>query len=76
MLPASPSLAIPAAGRLHVQRLGARRPARGEQLIYARRDAGNSLLVGINQGVPFVEVNGQRSQPGQPLAPAAWRTWP
>ena len=23
--------------------------------------------------MPFVEVNGQRSQPGQPLAPAAWQ---
>lgn len=31
------------------------------------------MLIGINQGVPFVEVNGQRSQPGQPLTPAAWQ---
>jgi biopolymer transport protein ExbB len=31
------------------------------------------LLIGLNQGVPFVEVNGQRSQPGQPLTPAAWQ---
>ena len=73
MLPASPSLAIPAAGSFTFSAwVRADQPA-GEQLIYARRDAGNSLLVGINQGVPFVEVNGQRSQPGQPLAPAAWQ---
>ena len=66
MLPASPSLAIPAAGSFTFSAwVRADQPA-GEQLIYARRDAGNSLLVGINQGVPFVEVNGQRSQPGQP----------
>lgn len=73
MLPASPSLAIPAAGAFTFSAwVRADQPA-GEQLIYARRDAGNALLIGINQGVPFVEVNGQRSQPGQPLTPAAWQ---
>ncbi|KAG1189724.1 hypothetical protein G6F35_014044 [Rhizopus arrhizus] len=73
MLPASPSLAIPAAGAFTFSAwVRADQPA-GEQLIYARRDAGNALLIGINQGVPFVEVKGQRSQPGQPLTPAAWQ---
>ncbi|MFY0477167.1 DUF2341 domain-containing protein [Achromobacter marplatensis] len=73
MLPASPSLAIPAAGAFTFSAwVRADQPA-GEQLVYARRDAGNALLIGINQGVPFVEVNGQRSQPGQPLTPAAWQ---
>lgn len=73
MLPASPSLAIPAAGAFTFSAwVRADQPA-GEQLVYARRDAGNALLIGLNQGVPFVEVNGQRSQPGQPLTPAAWQ---
>ncbi|WP_454695734.1 DUF2341 domain-containing protein [Achromobacter aegrifaciens] len=73
MLPASPSLAVPAAGAFSFSAwVRADQPA-GEQLVYARRDAGNSLLIGINQGVPFVEVNGQRSQPGQSLTPAAWQ---
>jgi len=73
MLPASPSLAIPAAGAFTFSAwVRADQPA-GDQLVYARRDAGNSLLIGISQGVPFVEVNGQRSQPGQPLTPAAWQ---
>ncbi len=73
MLPASPSLAVPAAGAFTFSAwVRADQPA-GEQLVYARRDAGNALLVGINQGVPFVEVNGQRSQPGQSLTPAAWQ---
>ena len=58
-----PSLAIPAAGSFTFSAwVRADQPA-GEQLIYARRDAGNSLLVGINQGVPFVEVNGQPARP-------------
>lgn len=73
MLPASPSLAIPAAGAFTFSAwVRADQPA-GDQLVYARRDAGNALLIGISQGVPFVEVNGQRSQPGQPLTPAAWQ---
>ncbi|CUI34269.1 colicin uptake protein TolQ [Achromobacter xylosoxidans] len=73
MLPASPSLAVPAAGAFSFSAwVRADQPA-GEQLVYARRDAGNALLIGINQGVPFVEVNGQRSQPGQSLTPAAWQ---
>ena len=73
MLPASPSLALPAAGAFTFSAwVRADQPA-GEQLVYARRDAGNALLIGISQGVPFVEVNGQRSQPGQPLTPAAWQ---
>ncbi|QVQ27000.1 DUF2341 domain-containing protein [Achromobacter deleyi] len=73
MLPASPSLAVPAAGAFTFSAwVRADQPA-GEQLVYARRDAGNALLIGISQGVPFVEVNGQRSQPGQPLTPAAWQ---
>ncbi|MGE8619398.1 MAG: DUF2341 domain-containing protein [Achromobacter spanius] len=73
MLPASPSLAIPAAGAFTFSAWVRADQQAGEQLIYARRDAGNALLIGINQGVPFVEVNGQRSQPGQPLTPAAWQ---
>jgi biopolymer transport protein ExbB len=73
MLPASPSLAIPAAGAFTFSAWVRADQPGGEQLIYARRDAGNALLIGINQGVPFVEVNGQRSQPGQPLTPAAWQ---
>ncbi|MEI2415514.1 DUF2341 domain-containing protein [Orrella sp. JC864] len=73
MLPSSPSLAIPAAGAFTFSAwVRADQPA-GEQLVYARRDAGNSLLIGLASGVPFVEVNGQRSAPGQPLSPAAWQ---
>lgn len=64
---------MPAAGAFSFSAwVRADQPA-GEQLVYARRDAGNALLIGINQGVPFVEVNGQRSQPGQSLTPAAWQ---
>ncbi|MFU1910164.1 DUF2341 domain-containing protein [Bordetella hinzii] len=73
MLPAAPSLALPAAGAFSFSAwIRADQPA-GDQLIYARRDAGNALLLGLANGVPFVDVNGQRSAPGQPLAPGAWQ---
>jgi biopolymer transport protein ExbB len=73
MLPASPSMALPSAGAFTFSAwVRADQPA-GTQLVYARRDGGNSLLIGLDNGVPFVEVSGQRSQPGQPLSPAAWQ---
>ncbi|PKA72634.1 outer membrane transport energization protein ExbB [Pseudomonas baetica] len=47
--------------------------ANGEQLILARREGANSLLVGVNQGVPFVEIDGQRAVATQPLNPGQWQ---
>ncbi|MDZ4191108.1 MAG: DUF2341 domain-containing protein, partial [Pseudomonas sp.] len=73
MLPASPSLVLPAGGTftfsawLKVEQVAA------EQLLLARRDGDNSLLVGLNQGVPFVEVNGQRAQANQAIAAGQWQ---
>lgn len=73
MLPAQPSLAQAAGGEFTFSAwVRADQPA-GEQLIYARRDAGHALLIGLSQGAPFVEVDGQRSAQAQPLAPAAWQ---
>ena len=72
MLPATPSLAVQAGGALTFSawvkpdQLGAR------QAIYARRDGAGELVVGIDQGVPFVQVNGQRSTPGQPIQAGQW----
>ncbi|WMJ69390.1 MotA/TolQ/ExbB proton channel family protein [Stenotrophomonas sp. 24(2023)] len=44
----------------------------GAQAIYARRDGSAELLVGIDNRVPFVQVNGQRSAPGQPIPEGQW----
>lgn len=73
MLPATPSLAQTAGGAFTFSAWLRQDQSAGDQLIYARRDAGNSLLIGISQGAPFVEVNGQRSPQAQPLAPGAWQ---
>ncbi|MEG0886659.1 MAG: LamG-like jellyroll fold domain-containing protein, partial [Janthinobacterium sp.] len=72
MLPASPSLAL-AAGAPFTFSAWVRPDNLGpQQVLYARRDGANELLIGVDQGVPFVQVNGQRSKPGQPIQAAQW----
>ncbi|MCE0484093.1 MAG: DUF2341 domain-containing protein [Methylacidiphilales bacterium] len=41
-------------------------------VIFSRRDAGRDFLIGLDNGVPFVEVNGTRSSAGAPLAANSW----
>lgn len=72
MLPASPSLQVKAGDKftfsawVRPDTLGPR------QVIYSRRDGAGELSIGIDQGVPFVQVNGQRSTPGQPVQAGQW----
>lgn len=72
MLPATPSLEMAAGGKftfsawVRPEKLGA------NQLIYARRGNGAELLIGVDSGVPFVQVNGKRSSPGQPIQAGQW----
>lgn len=75
-LPASASLATTAGGTFTFSswiKLDAL--PTGATLVYARRQDGKALLIGLDGGVPFVEVDGdqpQRSQPGQPLKAGQW----
>lgn len=46
--------------------------AAGRSLIYARRQGEQKLLVGLDNGVPFVQVNDATSAAGEPLKTAAW----
>ena len=72
MLPASPSLAL-AAGAPFTFSAWVRPDSLGaQQVLYARRDGAGELLIGVDQGVPFVQVNGQRSKPGQPIQANQW----
>jgi len=72
MLPASPSLQMKAGDRftfsawVRPDTLGPR------QALYSRRDGVNEINIGIDQGVPFVQINGQRSAPGQPVQAGQW----
>ncbi|WP_050465840.1 DUF2341 domain-containing protein [Herbaspirillum autotrophicum] len=72
MLPASPSLAI-AAGSAFTFSAWVRPDQLGaQQVIYARRNGSSEFLIGVDQGVPFVQVDGKRSNPGQPIQAGQW----
>ncbi|WP_085656507.1 DUF2341 domain-containing protein [Pseudomonas sp. B11(2017)] len=73
LLPASPSLQHSAGSAFTFSAWLRLDRANGEQLILARREGAASLLVGVNQGVPFVEIDGQRAVAGQALSPGQWQ---
>ncbi|AZD73172.1 DUF2341 domain-containing protein [Pseudomonas chlororaphis] len=73
LLPASPSLQHSAEGAFTFSAWLRLDQASGEQLLLARREGTSSLLIGVNQGVPFVEVDGQRAVSTQPLNPGQWQ---
>ncbi|MBV4458694.1 DUF2341 domain-containing protein [Pseudomonas sp. COR58] len=73
LLPASPSLQHSAGSAFTFSAWLRLDQANGEQLILARREGAASLLVGVNQGVPFVEIDGQRAVAGQALNPGQWQ---
>jgi biopolymer transport protein ExbB len=41
-------------------------------VIFSRRDGAASLLIGVDNGAPYVEVSGQRSAAGAPIAVNSW----
>jgi biopolymer transport protein ExbB len=45
-------------------------------VIYSRRDSGNGLVIGLDNGVPYVEITRagavSRSNPGAPIAAGSW----
>ncbi|HZX78186.1 DUF2341 domain-containing protein [Lysobacter sp.] len=71
-LPATPSLAVQAGGAQTVSLWV--RPDRlaPQQVVYARRDGAGEVLLGLDQGVPFVQINGQRTAPAQPVQAGQW----
>lgn len=73
LLPASPSLQHNAGSAFTFSAWLRLDQASGEQLILARREGTQSLLVGVSQGLPFVEIDGQRAAATQALAPAQWQ---
>lgn len=73
LLPASPSLQHNAGSAFTFSAWLRLDQATGEQLILARREGMQSLLIGVSQGLPFVEIDGQRAAATQALAPAQWQ---
>jgi len=72
MLPASPSLALAAGGNFTFSAWVRPDQLGPDQTLYARRNGADELLIGIDNGVPFVQVNGRRSSPGQPVQAGQW----
>lgn len=73
LLPASPSLQHNAGSAFTFSAWLRLDQASGEQVILARREGSQSLLIGVSQGLPFVEIDGQRAAASQALAPAQWQ---
>lgn len=73
VLPASPSLQHSAAGAFTFSAWLRLDQAAGEQVVLARREGASSLLLGVNEGTPFVEIDGQRAVSTQPLNPGQWQ---
>ncbi|WP_426159361.1 DUF2341 domain-containing protein [Pseudomonas sp. TSRC2-2] len=73
LLPASPSLQHNAGSAFTFSAWLRLDQASGEQLILARREGTQSLLIGVSQGLPFVEIDGQRAAATQALATAQWQ---
>ncbi|WP_285409363.1 MotA/TolQ/ExbB proton channel family protein [Pseudomonas sp. FR229a] len=73
LLPASPSLQHNPGSAFTFSAWLRLDQASGEQLILARREGTQSLLIGVSQGLPFVEIDGQRAAATQALTPAQWQ---
>ncbi len=75
-IPAAPSLAA-AAGAPFTFSAWIKSPApRPREAIYVRREGGAATIVGLDNGVPFIEVRGGGGAPrlaaNQPVAPGQW----
>ncbi len=67
---ANPSLAIPAGGKLTFSAWVKPAALAPQTLLYSRRDGANALLIGLDNGVPFAEVDGAGGNPAPVRTPA------
>jgi biopolymer transport protein ExbB len=71
-IPASPSLAWTDGGSMTWSAWVKPAALQANAIIFSRRDGTKSFLVGLDNGVPFVEVTGARSSAGAPVAAGSW----
>lgn len=73
----SPSLAWPAGADMTWSAWIKSTAPQANAVVFSRWDGGNAFLVGVDKGVPFVEVtranNTRRTTPGAPIAANAWK---
>jgi len=72
-IPASPTLAWNDGGTLTWSAWIKPTALQAGAVIFSRREDGRGFVVGLDNGVPFVEVNGQRSSGGEAIDTGAWR---
>lgn len=71
-IPANPALEWSAGASMTLSAWIKPAALQSKAVLFSRRDAGGSFIVTIDQGIPTVEVGGQRSTPGAPLPPGVW----
>lgn len=72
-VPASPTLAWAGGGMTFTAWIKPTSLA-PKAVLFSRREGANSFVIGLDNGVPYVAINGQQSPAGAaPLAPNAWR---
>ncbi len=73
-IPASPSLDWTAGGALTLSIWMQPAALAQNAVLFSRRDAsGNGLVLGLNEGVPYVEAGSERSTPGAAFVKDTWR---
>ncbi|KVD22094.1 biopolymer transporter ExbB [Burkholderia ubonensis] len=70
-LPASPSLNVAAGGGFTFSAWVKPSALAPNALLYSRRDGANALLIGLDNGVPFAQVDGAAGSPAPVRTPAA-----
>ncbi len=77
VIPASLSLAWTEGGAMTWSAWIKPTAVEGTAILFSRREGDRAFVIGLNKGVPFVEVNGsagkQTSTPGEPLVAGNWR---
>ncbi|WP_398479507.1 DUF2341 domain-containing protein [Tardiphaga sp.] len=75
-LPASPSLGMADGAPFTLSTWFKPAAVQPNSVLYSRRDGGNGVVVGLDNGVPFVEVSNaagtQRTGAGAPIAANSW----
>jgi len=71
-IPASPSLAWTDGGALTWSAWIKPAALQANAVIFSRRDGTKTFLIGVDNGIPFVEITGARTAAGTPIAANSW----
>ncbi|MDZ4286627.1 MAG: MotA/TolQ/ExbB proton channel family protein, partial [Prosthecobacter sp.] len=71
-IPDGPAMAWSAGGALTFSAWIKSGAAQPNGVIFSRREGGNAFVVGLNKGVPFVEINKQLSSASPEITPSLW----